>query len=67
MAPIREDTVNDLKDLVAKLESRVRQLEERLGEDGVKSRSPSQTMRMILMGPPGAGEHKTPTSRPQNL
>ena len=57
MAPIREDTVTDLKDLVAKLETRVRQLEDRLGGDGAKSRTPSQSMRMILMGPPGAGRH----------
>jgi adenylate kinase len=56
MAPIKEETVNDLKDLVAKLETRVRQLEDRLGDDGIKSRTPSQSMRMILMGPPGAGE-----------
>jgi adenylate kinase len=57
MAPIREETVHDLKDLVAKLETRVRQLEDRLGGDGHKSRTPSQAMRMILMGPPGAGRH----------
>lgn len=57
MAPIREDTVTDLKDLVAKLELRVRQLEDRLGGDGAKARTPSQSMRMILMGPPGAGKH----------
>lgn len=55
MAPIREDTVTDLKDLVAKLETRVRQLEDRLGGDGAKSKTPTQSMRMILMGPPGAG------------
>jgi hypothetical protein len=62
MAPIREDTVTDLKDLVAKLETRVRQLEDRLGGDGTKSRTPSQSMRMILMGPPGAGKLGTPMS-----
>jgi adenylate kinase len=58
MAPIREETVTDLKDLVAKLETRVRQLEDRLGGEGTKSRTPSQSMRMILMGPPGAGNPK---------
>ncbi len=60
MAPIREDTVTDLKDLVAKLETRVRQLENRLGDDGIKSGTPSQSMRMILMGPPGAGKYTNP-------
>jgi len=61
MAPIREETVTDLKDLVTKLETRVRQLEDRLGGDGAKSRTPSQSMRMILMGPPGAGKPQTLT------
>jgi adenylate kinase len=56
MAPIKETTVNDLKELVAKLENRVRELESRLGDGGLKSRTPKETMRMILMGPPGAGE-----------
>jgi adenylate kinase len=62
MPPIREDTVTDLKDLVAKLETRVRQLEDRLGDGEIKSRTPSQSMRMILMGPPGAGKHPYPAS-----
>jgi adenylate kinase len=62
MAPIKEDTVNDLKDLVAKLESRVRQLEDRLGDGESKSKTPLQSMRMILMGPPGAGEHRRHTA-----
>ena len=67
MAPIREDTVTDLKDLVAKLESRVRQLEDRLGNDGIKSRTPSVSMRMILMGPPGAGKHWNVRSESREL
>lgn len=56
MAPITESTVSDLKDLVHKLEGRVHQLEERLGEGGKRSKSASESMRMILIGPPGAGE-----------
>ncbi|KAF2145889.1 uncharacterized protein K452DRAFT_283184 [Aplosporella prunicola CBS 121167] len=53
MASITESTVDELKSLVAKLESRVNALESQL--DGDKS-SNSQSMRMILMGPPGAGK-----------
>lgn len=54
MAPTSED----LHDLVSKLEARVQQLEAKLKETtgGAKS-SPSAdgSIRMILMGPPGAG------------
>jgi len=56
MAPITDTTVSDLKDLVHKLEARVHQLESRLGEGGKKSQSPSEAMRLILIGPPGAGK-----------
>jgi adenylate kinase len=56
MAPITDSTVSDLKDLVDKLEARVHQLEERLGEGGRRPKPPSESMRMILIGPPGAGE-----------
>jgi hypothetical protein len=56
MAPITDSTVSDLKDLVHKLEARVHQLETRLGDGGKKPKSPSDSMRMILIGPPGAGE-----------
>ncbi|KAI9716539.1 MAG: adenylate kinase [Candelaria pacifica] len=61
MAPIRESTVDGLRDLVEKLESRVEQLEAKLAEaDGGqatrKTRSNSGSVRMILMGPPGAGK-----------
>jgi adenylate kinase len=56
MAPIKDETVDSLKDTVAKLESRIVQLEQRLhGEDAGKRKSAAQSMRMILMGPPGAG------------
>jgi adenylate kinase len=56
MAPITDSTVSDLKDLVHKLEARVHQLEARLGDGGKKPKSLSDSMRMILIGPPGAGE-----------
>jgi hypothetical protein len=59
MAPITDSTVSDLKDLVHKLEARVHQLEERLGDGGKKPKSLSDSMRMILIGPPGAGEPRS--------
>ncbi|MCJ1338140.1 adenylate kinase [Bachmanniomyces sp. S44760] len=61
MAPIKGDTVDALRDMVHQLESRVEQLENKLQAShggpparGTKSNSPS--IRMILMGPPGAGK-----------
>jgi len=56
MAPIKDETVQDLKDLINQLERRVHQLERRLGGDGAKPMSTAESMRMILMGPPGAGK-----------
>lgn len=60
MAPIRDETVESLRDLVGKLESRVEQLELKLQQAGgdVKpqlSKSSGEGIRMVLMGPPGAG------------
>ena len=58
MAPIKDETVDALKDLVHKLEARVQDLESRLlhGDGGAgTSRAGSGGMRMVLMGPPGAG------------
>ena len=58
MAPITDDTVDALRDTIRKLESRVHQLESRLGEGHGGSSANDRTMesiRMILMGPPGAG------------
>ncbi|EHY61282.1 adenylate kinase [Exophiala dermatitidis] len=55
MAPITEEKIDDLKDLVHKLESRVHELERRL-EGGGKKPSVVESMRMILIGPPGAGK-----------
>ena len=58
MAPIKDQTVDALRELVNKLESRVEQLEAKLNAaNGGESRSekPAESIRMILMGPPGAG------------
>ncbi|KAL8739521.1 MAG: hypothetical protein Q9190_007682 [Brigantiaea leucoxantha] len=60
MAPIKDETVDSLKDLVHKLQSRVEQLEAKLeGSDKgdvEQSKGDSPSVRMILMGPPGAGK-----------
>ncbi|MCJ1410434.1 adenylate kinase [Ptychographa xylographoides] len=62
MAPIKDETVDALRDLVNKLESRVEQLEAKLqsaagdGPARTTKGSSSESIRMILMGPPGAGK-----------
>ncbi|GAD97323.1 adenylate kinase, putative [Paecilomyces variotii No. 5] len=58
MAPITDETVDGLKNIIHKLEARVEQLEERLthGGESSKPRSVAEQMRMVLMGPPGAGK-----------
>ena len=63
MAPVAGNTVEALTDLVHKLESRVQQLETKLGEGGNPSSSSAEpkkneSIRMILMGPPGAGKNR---------
>lgn len=55
MAPITQETVDGLKDVISKLEARVAQLEERLANNERPQKSVSEQLRMILMGPPGAG------------
>ncbi|OGM41975.1 putative adenylate kinase [Aspergillus bombycis] len=55
MAPITEEAVSGLKDIIGKLEARVEELESRLS-NGSKPKSVAEQMRMVLMGPPGAGK-----------
>ncbi|KAH6670056.1 adenylate kinase 1 [Halenospora varia] len=57
MAPIGDDKVQSLHDIVQKLESRVKELEDKLihAQGGPKP-SATESIRMILMGPPGAGK-----------
>ncbi|RHZ55661.1 adenylate kinase ADK1 [Aspergillus thermomutatus] len=55
MAPITEEVVHGLKDMIDKLETRVQELEGRLGGES-KPKSVAEQMRIILMGPPGAGK-----------
>ena len=53
MAPIKDDIISDLKSAVHRLEKRVEELESRLSGG---EKSSVEAMRMILMGPPGAGK-----------
>ncbi|MCJ1477353.1 adenylate kinase [Lambiella insularis] len=68
MAPIKDETVDALRDLVNKLESRVEQLESKLQQVGGEgptrgAKSSTESIRIILMGPPGAVAKKTPLGR----
>ena len=58
MAPITDDTVEALRDTIRKLESRVHQLEAKMGggDGSSQPKKGSTSIRMILMGPPGAGK-----------
>ncbi|WEW61829.1 Adenylate kinase [Emydomyces testavorans] len=58
MAPIKDETVDSLKGIIRDLEARVVQLEQKLvhGESSSKPKSLADGMRMVLMGPPGAGK-----------
>ncbi|KAL8965662.1 MAG: hypothetical protein Q9197_006394 [Variospora fuerteventurae] len=60
MTPIKDETVDSLRDLVHKLESRVQQLESRVdgsgGGSGQQTKRDGSSMRLVLMGPPGAGK-----------
>jgi adenylate kinase len=64
MAPIKDETVDTLKELVNKLEARVKQLEEKIQHGGSGAAPAAESIRMILMGPPGAG---MPCSRFQDF
>jgi adenylate kinase len=56
MAPTPEDVIDSLKSTVDKLEARVAELEGKLKGGSAGSSSGSDGMRMILIGPPGAGK-----------
>lgn len=55
MAPITDETVSGLKNTITQLEAKVVELEQRLVNGGEKPKSLTEQMRIILMGPPGAG------------
>ena len=60
MAPIQDASVDDLKHKVTTLEARIAELEQRLGGGQGISAQAQDSVRMILMGPPGAGERAIP-------
>lgn len=64
MAPLGEQLVDQLKGTVDKLEARVAELEARLhgkAQSSASSSSSDESMRIILMGPPGAGMRDSET------
>ncbi|KAL4815937.1 adenylate kinase [Aspergillus spinulosporus] len=56
MAPITDDVVAGLKSTISQLEARIEDLESRLAGGESKPKSVAEHMRIILMGPPGAGK-----------
>lgn len=54
MAPTLED-VTGLKELVKQLQDRIHKIEQSIVGNG-DVQTPSEQLRMILMGPPGAGK-----------
>ncbi|KAL2825427.1 adenylate kinase-domain-containing protein [Aspergillus cavernicola] len=56
MAPITDDVTAGLKSTIAKLETRIEDLENKLLGNESKPKSVAEQMRLILMGPPGAGK-----------
>ena len=57
---IVDDELSQLKNVVANLESRIKRLEQR----GTGSSPTTEELRMILIGPPGAG---SPSPSPPGL
>ncbi|KAF1363992.1 adenylate kinase-like protein cytosolic [Lizonia empirigonia] len=56
MAPLTDSAVSDLQSTVSRLEKRIAELETRLqGQVSITDQS-QESVRMILMGPPGAGK-----------
>lgn len=55
MAPISDETASKLQEMVDKLEARVKDLESRISQGGAASSKPKDEVRMVIMGPPGAG------------
>jgi hypothetical protein len=50
-----EQVIEQLKNHIGSLESRIHELENKYGKPDAGSKSSVDGMRMILIGPPGAG------------
>ena len=55
MAP--KDDLEYLKSLVAQINDKIRELEQKTRDAVSKPKTPAQQLRTILIGPPGAGKH----------
>lgn len=62
MAPITDDKVEELRTQYHALEERIHRLEQRL-ETGEAKPTIAESMRLILIGPPGAGPSPATTPR----
>jgi adenylate kinase len=67
MAPIGDNIAQALRDDVHKLHMRIQELENKLAEKSGSGPAPDGDVRMILMGPPGAGMSSEPSSLPPQL
>ena len=63
MAPTLDD-VASIKDLINQLQTRVEQMERSIRNGGQVT--PAEQLRMILMGPPGAGKKRNPSLSPSH-
>lgn len=55
-----DSVVDELKSTVSRLEQRIAELEGRLSGHGGSAPASQESVRMILMGPPGAGKCPLP-------
>ena len=57
MAPTPSEELQYLKSLVSQLNEKIKGLEEK-AKSAVSPKTPAEQLRMILIGPPGAGAYR---------
>ncbi|RMD43212.1 hypothetical protein DV735_g1974, partial [Chaetothyriales sp. CBS 134920] len=62
MAPITEGAVDELRAIIHELQQKVHDLEAKVDGSSGKTRSIADQMRLILIGPPGAGKLRSDTT-----